>query len=237
MTDKERIIQYVEELKNYLGKGKIDWVLKELKTIRLPEEYKKQAFQISSRYYSLKEKNIAGIIDNKNLAIERNQISYSVLELITIIIDDSNLEIKWFFDDENYDTQIASTISQIAEDVSKGILINSNEYNEEIYSKFANLKSCIERVISELENKTYSGRAWGELSAVIDNFDIVLKDKIDGQILENLVKTVKKANIPRRGIGMGYLDDMMFNLFKKDLIMSYKTSIGYIDGLLKVLKS
>lgn len=237
-TDKERITEYIKELRDYVGKDKIGWVLKELKTISLPEEYKLHAFQISSRFYSLKKKYIAGIIDNEKFTIERNQISYSTLELIKIIVDDPKLNTHWFFDDENYDTQIASTISQIAEDTYKGVLIDSKEYNEDVYSKFIDLKLCIEKVILELESKIYRGEAWGELNATIDNIDIVLKDKVDSQILDNLVKTVKEANIPRRSFVIGgYLDGIMFNLVNRDLIMSYKTSIGYIDGLLKLLKS
>jgi hypothetical protein len=231
-TEKERISQYLNELMDCLGKDKIDFVIKELKTINLPIHYKQQAFQISSRHYNLKNKMIAGVLDDKTSSIERGKIIDSILELINIIGEDSSLGIVCFFDDDNYDTQIASTIFQISNDVYKEVTNNPSNQNEDFKSKFIEIRNCIENMIIEIKNNIYRGPAWGELTAVIENIDIVLKGKVDEKIVDNLIKTLQRVKIPTRGTRISYLD----NLVNKDLIMSYKASLGYIDGLLKVLK-
>lgn len=236
--DEQKAIEaYLNDLTTNLGQGDIDNVVKELKTITLPDGYKNQALLISARNYELKNQIIKGTVSHEEKTIERNKISDALLALINLIKADNLKEYHWFFDDDNFENQLMTSISKITENVYN-LTTNTQEgsdaqKNKVLLEVFSKLRDSLHTLLNHTEKKEMDGNSWGEITAILDNAHILLADKIDVTVLDNLQEIVRAVKTPRRMM----LIPVVAPFYEKDLVQAIKTAIGYIDGLKKVLET
>ena len=164
--------------------------------------------------------------------LEKNKISDSVLLLIKSLEEDKEKSIHWFYDDDNYDNHLATTISQITEaiytkEVARGQESVTKNGQKEIIRALLQIQDCLIRIVKSEESGKEDYPTWGELTGIMENIQHVFVDKVDKEIIDNLSDTIRNIKIPRRSFFSASLE--------KDKIQSLKTAIGYIDGLTKLL--
>ena len=157
--------------------------------------------------------------------------------MIQLVKADNSKEYHWFFDDDNFENQLMTSISKITENVYNSTA-NTQEgsdgkKNKAILDVFSKLRDSLQKLLDHTEKKEMDGNSWGEITAILDNAHILLEGKINVEVLDNLQEIVRAVKTRRRMTTL----PLMASFYEKDLVQAIKTAIGYIDGLKKVLET